>query len=340
MKKTFTALCILAVMCVNAQTPGLVGHWQFSGNANDASGNKLHGTATNITYVAGKDGVPNSAAYFDGSSSYIQVPYDSMMNLTNYTITARVKITSFFNGHCQANMILNRGGGAVNGSYSLQFNDNGYDNDCNVRDPTKNIFCGHAGPGSPPLSLPFKVTPTLVAETWYCVAGVYNGDSMNYYIDGDFKYGVPITLPIGNSTAGITFGADLLTYAPTPTYWFNGIIDDLKLYNVALKQSSLASYCDRRVDTTTSIADVQKGELNLYPNPNSGEFTLTATHINDVAKIEVFNTTGQLAYMKEVLPVAAVLKERIVLPQAASGLYLLRVSANGTTRNIRFVVNR
>src|SRR5262249_1404249 len=69
--------CLLALFLTGvparAEDRGLVGHWRFSGDANDASGHGHHGRAFAVDLTArGPDGAPRGAARFDGRSSSVE----------------------------------------------------------------------------------------------------------------------------------------------------------------------------------------------------------------------------------------------------------------------------
>src|SRR5690606_19368161 len=120
---------------------GLVAHWPFNGNVADVSGNGHNGTAYNITYGAGKAGTANTAAVFNGTNSYVFVPYKSDLNLSNYSICALIKPTGYYTGLCQVNLILARGTEPQPGYYRLCYMDNIYDNgNCNYLDTSKEVF--------------------------------------------------------------------------------------------------------------------------------------------------------------------------------------------------------
>jgi hypothetical protein len=57
-----------------------VAYYKFDGNANDYSPNGYNGTENNITYVKDRKNNSNSAAYFNGSSSYISLDNTNMFN--------------------------------------------------------------------------------------------------------------------------------------------------------------------------------------------------------------------------------------------------------------------
>ncbi len=63
-------------------TNGLVAYYPFIGNANDASGNGNNGTVNGATLTTDRFGSANKAYNFDGSSSYVQVADNPMLDLT------------------------------------------------------------------------------------------------------------------------------------------------------------------------------------------------------------------------------------------------------------------
>ena len=77
-----------------------IGYWrlgELSGtSAADQSGNGLNGTYNNVTLGAAGTliGDNNAAGLFNGSTSYVSIPFNSALNFTNFTIKARIKTTS------------------------------------------------------------------------------------------------------------------------------------------------------------------------------------------------------------------------------------------------------
>ena len=87
MKNRFTLVISLlsATLFAQVSTSGLVGYWPFNGNANDASGNNLNGIVYGATLTADRFGNPNSAYSFNGSSNYIEIANNAVLELTTYT---------------------------------------------------------------------------------------------------------------------------------------------------------------------------------------------------------------------------------------------------------------
>lgn len=226
----------------NAQlTNGLVAHWEFNGNTNDASGNALHATPYNITYTQGKAGQNNTAALFNGSSSYAIVPFNSLMNLDSFTLCAMVKINGFYTGTCQGNFILFRGNEAQAGGYGFGFFDNAY-NSCIVFDPTKHVFYAQAGTSQGNIT-DFQSNIKAQTNIWYCLLSTYDGNTIKTYVNGTLASTLNITGGnIGTSSNPIGIGKYLNGGGAYP-YWFNGAIDDLRIYDRVLSNSEISQFC-------------------------------------------------------------------------------------------------
>ncbi|MGB3117151.1 MAG: LamG-like jellyroll fold domain-containing protein [Ferruginibacter sp.] len=72
---------------------GLVAYYPFNGTASDASGNNINGTVNSASLTSDKFGQSNAAYYFDGSTSYIQLPYSNLYNFSpqdSFTISVDV----------------------------------------------------------------------------------------------------------------------------------------------------------------------------------------------------------------------------------------------------------
>lgn len=251
----FTGIGLLFCASVEAQlTNGLIGHWNFNGNTNDISGNSLNGTATNVTFTTGKQGVANTAANFNGNS-YILVPYNSVMNLNQFTICALVQVKGYYSGACQTNYILTRGVEKASGHYALFLSDNAFDNaSCTAFDTSKHVFYSHMRNKTNFVSHSlWQYTPTIVSNTWYCVVSTYDGTYNKIYVDGVLKASVQLPSgPLGTSQEGMTLGATRFGNYQSFPYWFTGNIDDLRLYNRALTQLEVDSFCNLFSSPVTS----------------------------------------------------------------------------------------
>lgn len=253
---TFLILLFIPFLTFAQLNNGLVAHWPFSGNANDISGNGLNGTAYNITYTTGRNGVANTAAKFNGSSSYIKVPYSSKLNNAQFSICAYVKVEGYSSGTCQANAILWRGTQFTAGYYSLIYFDNPFVMSCQTRDTSKNVFAGQVGTQyASPRDTQWRYTPTIISQNWYCVTTTFNGSVSKVYVDGVLKSTYNRTAgAVGSSSQDLGIGVNMFNMNYYP-YWFEGTIDDIRIYDRVLTPAEISSYCSL-FDTTVSIAGI------------------------------------------------------------------------------------
>ncbi len=74
--------------------------------------------------------------------------------------------------------------------------------------------------------------------------------------------------------------------------------------------------------------------VSIYPNPNTGEFFIKTDNVESNSMVEVYNQMGQ--------QVAALpLQNKITslkLNQAATGVYIVKISSNGVVKNISRVI--
>lgn len=90
------------------------------------------------------------------------------------------------------------------------------------------------------------------------------------------------------------------------------------------------------------IGEASKTSYLLYPNPNNGDFTLSATTKTDqYVSIRIYNSLGQLVYKEKPQTQNKKLKLNINLHDAlSSDVYTLRVVIDGKEDETKFTVNR
>lgn len=320
---------------------GLIAEWRMNGNAYDSTGNGHNGTIKNVTFTTGKGGLPNTAAVFaGGDSSYIEVPYKSDLNIANYSICALVKPIGFYDGLCQGNFIFTRGIQYRDGAYALYHCDQYSDFDCYNRDTTKNVFAGVIGSANTGGG-EWQYTPAIIPNTWYSVVLTFDGDTARVYVDGVLKSRYPSNTPIKTCNEGIIMGRNNFG-VPTHPYGFKGLVDNIRLYNRALSDTEVVKYGTVAVDTpvTIDVAGIPAASgLELFPNPNSGNFKLTGDLRGDApVSIEIMNIMGKVIYTRKVKKGTMRLNEDIRMGEdLPKGIYLLRLNCDGESSTLRFV---
>ncbi|MGI9190566.1 MAG: LamG-like jellyroll fold domain-containing protein [Chitinophagaceae bacterium] len=222
---------------------GLQGHWSFNGNANDISGNNNNGIVNGATPCAGKNGVPNTAYYFDGINDYIQVANNATLNFPNNTFTyfALIKVQGFYTGPCHGNIVIDKGNSDyIAGSYSLRFSD-GYSlnfQNCNSPvTPTQQNYYAQFN------TISFAngaYLPYIDTAVWDCIIMTGDGSNIKLYVNGQLKQNLPITNPLGVNNHDMFFGRKNSVQYP---YWFHGIMDEIRIYNRALNLQEIDSLC-------------------------------------------------------------------------------------------------
>jgi len=92
---------------------------------------------------------------------------------------------------------------------------------------------------------------------------------------------------------------------------------------------------------TTAIGNVPSpfGDVQLYPNPNEGIFTITGTIAGSKSlNIEVMNAVGQVVYKDAATITGDKLNKQMNLGNMSSGIYLLRIIAADNSKTIKFTI--
>jgi len=209
-----------------------VSHWDF----NEGSGNSAHDNIreNHGTLMGGPvwvEGVEGAALYFDGLDDHVKVPKSESLRVTGGQISVEfwMKPGEVFDSSTRNNLV-NKGN-----EYTFQIGHDGYT-------PTpdgKLWFAVILGPGYNWEGI--QSTRSFWEEdVWYHIAGVYDGSSINLYVDGELENSRPLS---GNLLAGGVYdfhgGGGL-----SPVY-YNGAIDELKIFDYALTDNQITEAYSR-----------------------------------------------------------------------------------------------
>lgn len=255
----------------NPTTPSLVGYWKFdegSGSiAYDSSGNGNDGTIYTASWTKGKVG---SALDFNGVDSWVKVLSNpSLSGLSQLTIEAWIKedvITSDVKG------IVSKSSGNAHPTYQAEFFLGLYGKDLAFHTSNYNY-------------LAHDIVSNAINEAgkWYHVAATWSGDSYILYVDGvPKKSGSCSVNPMYNSGLDVQIGRHG-TFSWT---YFNGVIDELKIYNYARSASEI----ENDYTTVTPSFDPTRDTFN-FTNQGAGNFQyqLSCLKENPLTFLEVAN---------------------------------------------------
>ena len=209
----------ISITSDDSSTVSPYGRWLFEGNLNDAAGSK-NGTFVQGSAVYDPAGWSGSAIDLSGSSNYFQI-LDSV-DPTAYTISAWIKADTV-----SAENIITRSSGDVNNSsHQLRINASGKF-EHSTYDGAVETVTG---------------TTTVVAGTWYHVAiTASNSGMVRLYVNGK-EEGTAVS--VGTLWTG---GDRWLVGSNNPMYslgFFDGKIDDLRVYQQALTASQIRDIAD------------------------------------------------------------------------------------------------
>ncbi len=207
-------------------TNGLVGWWPFNGNANDESGNGNHGTVNGATLTVDRNGKSNSAYSFDGISNLIKCSKTGPTGNPTLTISFWIKSSQKTYGH-----LIGYGNNGLSGQDLRVF---------------INGNCGN--------SIAFdtydnqKAKTNTLNDSWENYSISYDGNiGNNTTIAKFYKNGILMSsecFNVNNSKTNIsqlipiTFGR---YHGTVQTGFYNGLLDDIAIYNRALTQQEITS---------------------------------------------------------------------------------------------------
>lgn len=230
----------------------------YSGNGNDGT---VNGATWNST-----GGYDSKGAYdFDGSSDYINLGSPSSLNFTgndNFTISTWVRIDGNTNQH---RPIVSKG----DTQYTLKiYTDNKFET------------CAYDGG--------WKCAYSQVALTegnWYHLVARFENGNVSLWQNGIYQNSNTFT-SISSASYDVNIGRD----AQNPTRFFNGMIDEVMIYDYALSDEQISALYNNRTDLIVS-QETTLGDLwQACITPNDGLEDGTEKCSNNLTIVEIDTT--------------------------------------------------
>ncbi|OWK38305.1 LamG-like jellyroll fold domain-containing protein [Fimbriiglobus ruber] len=217
-------------------------HWRFDDGSGtttaDASGNNHPGTIANATWTTGVSG---SALSFNGSTAKVTFGTGPSLNgTTDFTLAAWVRTTATTNGV----IVQQRDANGYVGEYRFSV----------ASDGTVHLMVY----GSTGYQYDFGTTQAVNDGQWHQVTAVRQGTNGYLYIDGTLSASATGTVQSLSGTISVAVGADI---RDNDSY-FNGDIDDVRIYNTALTAAQIASLA-----SNAPPAPVTGAPVNTAPVP-------------------------------------------------------------------------
>ena len=232
--------------------PPLIGWYRFDEGfgttPQDSSGNGNHGTLNGSPlWMPGYVGT--GSLQFNGSGDEVEVPYNPALNQADtFTITAWI------------NVAIGSGGHRAVVSCRDDFPARGYILYVQP-DDSPSLWVGYGYTNAW-----YSATGAVINEgQWVHVAGTYDRGALTLYVNGVMEAEATASTFGINTTQELLIGAGS-NEGPTHDYFFQGQIDDARIYDRALSEAEIASIMDGSLGSVSeyhplwSLAELDAGE--------------------------------------------------------------------------------
>jgi len=192
-------------------TTGLVGWWPFNGNANDESSNTNNGTVNGATLTIDRNGISNSAFDFNGSNSIINCSNPSIPQNGTFSISFWVNPSS------------------VSGVQEF-FHQNVWPGAFYVGMNGGIMRCGDYWQNTGVSINALQWQNFIIVRNYMTNVDIYLNGTLQTSLGSDITLG-------GNATDPLVFGKQ---YGSNAEY-YNGILDDIGIWNRALTQLEISA---------------------------------------------------------------------------------------------------
>ncbi|MES2776535.1 MAG: LamG-like jellyroll fold domain-containing protein, partial [Bacteroidota bacterium] len=209
-----------------------------------------------------------------------------------------------------------------------------------------------------------KVSGAMPVNQWVLVTGIFNNGKLSLYLDetmvaANANVGfTSVPVHLGAAGLGATNGTNAFDQARNH---FNGWVDELKIYNIALPESEIEFMSGSSAVSTTAATtpamvqsekqdDIQPGTekksgpsatgLIVYPNPSKGDFNLiTEVKQAGPVTIQVIDMSGRVVYDKTINGVGAGFQQvALKALHLKAATYIVKAESRGNVQTEKLVI--
>lgn len=263
----------------------LVTEYNFNNTYNNVLGNAPFISNTGTSFTSDRSNTPNSALYINNTgttSNILGLPYGNSARTVSVWIKMAVLNSFGFN------FIYNYGNST--NYYGAYFNNS-------------NLYHFQNG------SSHYASNTTILGE-WIHYVFTYDGTVSKIYKNGAIVGTNTIAFNTVNNGNLFRLG---LTESGGVNY-FNGTIDDLKIYNYAISDTDVTSLF---TNNTLSSENFNSNNLKatIYPNPATNNFAIEME--NEVKLVEIYSLQGQKVMSSN--------SKNVTVSNLSKGIYLVRI---------------
>lgn len=254
-------------------TPGdLVAQYPFTENANDVSGNALHGQPNGAILTTDQHGVQQRAYYFNGGTQHILVPNDAKLNFQD-----GISVSCWFKANAlpaKESFLLSHGSWQNRWKVSIT--------------PEKYLrWTVNSLNGTSDLDADVAVQ----TDSFYHVVVTYDGSVMALYLNGLLRSFKAFTGKIRTTTYPFLMGQML---PGQPEYNFKGVMDNVSIFDYALAPDAVYDVYQAGQTSVWQPGNTQFADLEISPNPVTDvlQFRLPERFVGGV--VRVMDQSGRL----------------------------------------------
>jgi|UPI00037BC374 uncharacterized protein YecT (DUF1311 family) len=230
---------------------GLIAWYPFDGNARDASGNQHHGQLHGASLAADRFGTANSAYSFDGNNDFISIANnDDFSRLNALSVAAWINIR----GATFYPSVVSKGNvGNYRESFSL------------FLDPHNKLgFLTNSNGSSDGRGL-LILSSSAQTGKWVHIVGTYDGSMLRTYINGLQVEAIAHQGTLFDTDGSLLIGKSDRNTSTLPTSFFNGLIDDVMIYNRAITADEVNTMYRQPQALSSSYLSDTVGMVAWYP---------------------------------------------------------------------------
>jgi len=192
---------------------GLVARYPFEGNAQDVSGNNLHGSVHGATLTSDRFGNANSAYQFDGND-YIEIQDNPLLDFTEaFTISLWINQSQ---AQASGYRLVDKTTAGVNDGYNFDTYDGKTGQQMRLTGGTQNV----------------SAKSVYALNKWHHLVVVFAKGTSTFYLDGVVDGSGEHGAAMQTNNLTVRIGTAHGSRAET----FKGVIDDLRFYKRALSE--------------------------------------------------------------------------------------------------------
>lgn len=291
---------ILLFLFIGHQLPAqilnddLLLYYPFNGNSNDESDHGFHGVS-NATLVSDRAGNEESAYYFNGMTSYIEIPNENDLKPDfPFAISLWFRVEEF-NGGTRVLFTNDEDlSGNVYSGFWLLYNSSG----------RVSAGYGNAISQSPAGRVTKHANQSIITGEWYHVVASFNTlNDIDLYIncelDEGYYTGSANSLVYLNLTGAV--GRDLGQHFGSSNH--KGEIDDVRFFSTSLVEEDVLVLCAETPTATVFNIENEHNFMTIYPNPTNGILNIKfATDLIEtkISDVRLINSLGEIVFTKKI----------------------------------------